>query len=66
MRITVNGEQREVAEPLSVAELLAHLELPRERIAVERNRALVPRARHAETLLAEGDRVEIVSLVGGG
>jgi len=66
VRITVNGELREMPDGLTVADLLAHLEVPRQATAVEVNRALVPRSRHGEHRLAEGDAVEIVTLVGGG
>jgi sulfur carrier protein len=66
MRVHVNGEARELAEASSVEVLLESLRLPRERVAVERNRVIVPRARFAETRLEEGDRVEIVRFVGGG
>jgi thiazole synthase len=64
--ITLNGEPRDVPESLSVAELLRHLGVQPEHVAVEVNRALVSRARHAETALAAGDELEIVTLVGGG
>ena len=66
MQIHVNGEPRVVATAISIAELLAELDLATERVAVERNEVLVPRRLHAETHLAEGDRVEVVTLVGGG
>lgn len=66
MQIQVNGETREVSEPLSIAELLVQLELDPRYLAVERNLKLVPRAEHKSTLLAEGDRLEVVTLVGGG
>lgn len=66
MRIVLNGEEREVADGLTVAGLLETLDVPRRYVAVERNREIVPRARHAETVLADGDRVEIVTMVGGG
>lgn len=66
MQIQVNGEQREVEASLSIAELLRQMELDPRYLAVERNLELVPRAEHAETLLAEGDRLEVVTLVGGG
>ncbi|MCC6213555.1 MAG: sulfur carrier protein ThiS [Polyangiaceae bacterium] len=66
MRITVNGEPREVADTLDVQGLLVHLELTQGLVAVEVNREVVPRARHAGTRLAEGDAVEIVHFVGGG
>ena len=66
MEITVNGTARQVAEPVAVAGLLAELGLAGKYVAVEVNRQLVPRARHAEHRLSAGDRVEIVTLVGGG
>ena len=66
MQITVNGQPREVAEGLSVAQLLDELALATKYVAVEVNLQLVPRPKHAEHRLAEGDRLEIVTLVGGG
>ena len=66
MTVTVNGQPRELAEPLTVAELLRTLEIPPRGLAVEVNLQIVPRAQHAEHLLADGDRLEIVTLVGGG
>ncbi len=66
MRIQLNGEPCEVADGTTVATLVAGLGLDRRTIAVERNREIVPRSEHAQTPLAEGDRVEIVTMVGGG
>lgn len=66
MEIVVNGESRAVAEDLSVAGLLAQLNVSTRGVAVEVNFELVPRARHAECALAAGDQVEVVTLVGGG
>lgn len=66
MQLTVNGQERVLAEGTTIAELLAELGLDPRMLAVERNLNLVPRARHAETQLAAGDRVEVVTLVGGG
>ena len=66
MIVHVNGEEREVADDLTLAGLLDELELATERVAVEVNRSLVVRAAHAGTRLAPGDRIEIVTLVGGG
>lgn len=63
--IVVNGEPRSVPAGLSVRALLAHLGLAGP-AAVERNRELVPRARHAEVTVEVGDVLEIVHLVGGG
>lgn len=66
MRIEVNGEPREVADGLTVRELLVQLALGDQVVAVERNEEIVPRAEHVSARLAEGDRVEIVHFVGGG
>lgn len=66
MRIEVNGEPREVASGLTVRELLAVLGAGDGPVAVERNRAIVPRAEHASTRLADGDHLEVVHFVGGG
>ena len=66
LTLTVNGEPRDVPAGTTVAALLAELNVPARGSAVERNRELVPRRDHAETPLAAGDRVEIVTLVGGG
>ncbi len=66
MRIVVNGADREVVDGLTVVGLLDDLEIDRRYVAVERNREIVPRARHADTLLEEGDRLEVVTMVGGG
>jgi sulfur carrier protein len=66
MQLTINGQKRELAEGATIAELLAELGLDPRMLAVERNLHLVPRGQHAETQLAEGDRVEVVTLVGGG
>ena len=66
MKLTVNGAACEAPEAITVAGLLAHLRIAAPRVAVEVNRALVPKARHAEHRLAEGDAVEIVTFVGGG
>ncbi len=66
MTILLNGENRDLAGPLPVAELLATLGLRPEYVAVEINGELVPRDRHALHVLAEGDVLEVVTLVGGG
>lgn len=64
--IRVNGVEREIAVQDTVADLLRSLELAGKRIAVERNGEIVPRSLHADTVLAAGDRLEIVVAVGGG
>ena len=66
MKIVMNGEPREVESGTTVARLIAALKMQPRFLAVERNFELVPRARHAECLLADGDQLEIVTLVGGG
>jgi sulfur carrier protein len=66
MQIEVNGERREVPEGITVAALLAELGIAAGPVAVERNRAIVPRAQHASTPLSDGDRLEVVQFVGGG
>ncbi len=66
MHVTINGERRELPAPLSVAELLRHLAVKPEYVAVELNKDLVTRSRQAETGIASGDVLEIVTLVGGG
>jgi len=66
MLVQVNGDDRELAEGTTVAQLLEQLELDARYLAVERNLQLVPRAEHAEAILAAGDRLEVVTLVGGG
>jgi len=64
--ITLNGERREVPEPLTVSGLLSILQVRAEHVAVEVNRDLVTRARHDRTPIASGDVLEVVTLVGGG
>ena len=66
MHITVNGEEKRLDEPVSVAGLLIALELEPKKIAVERNLEIVPKSLYAETALSDGDRIEIVQFVGGG
>lgn len=64
--IRVNGEAAEAPSGSSVAELVAARGLAPQQVAVELNKEIVPRAKHAETVLAAGDRIEIVTMVGGG
>jgi len=66
VEITVNGERRAVLEGSTVASLLEELALSPARVAVERNGQVVRKADHAATRLVEGDRIEIVTFVGGG
>ena len=64
--ILVNGRPHPVAPGTTVAELVRALELASDRVAIERNGAVVRRADHASCRLAPGDRIEVVTLVGGG
>lgn len=66
MTLTVNGKPMELDDGATIRDLLARMALPGGPVAVEVNRDVVPRARHAETPLREGDQVEVVTLVGGG
>lgn len=66
IQIVVNGQAETVSENLTVADLLAKLGRAPQGLAVEINREVVPRSLHAETRFSEGDRVEIVHMVGGG
>jgi len=66
MWIYVNGEAREAPAGATLADLLAELGVLSRHVAVEVNMELVPRTSHAERRLAEGDRLEVVTLVGGG
>jgi len=64
--ITVNGEPRDVPAGLTLSRVLERLELPEGRIAVELNRRVVPRGRFGGEPVEDGDRLEIVTFVGGG
>jgi sulfur carrier protein len=66
MRIEVNGESREVPEGTTVSSLLVLLGVTAPRVAVELNTRVVTRALHPLTALQGGDRVEVVTFVGGG
>ena len=70
MKLHINGEEREIAEPpatlFTLAQMIESMGMKADRVAVELNRDIVPRERWAETLLKDGDRLEIVHFVGGG
>lgn len=66
MKIVINGEGREIPEDLNVASLIEHLGMLPNRVALERNREIVPRAQWKETQVQANDSFEIVHLVGGG
>lgn len=66
MKITLNGEPREIGPAQHVLDLLEAAGYRGKRVAVEVNRQIVPRSAHAQHRLQEGDRVEIVHAIGGG
>jgi sulfur carrier protein len=66
MQLFVNGESQVCAEPCSLAEFIRRLGMKGDRVAVELNREIVPRAQWTDTQLDDGDRLEVVHFVGGG
>lgn len=66
MHVTLNGEPREVPGPLTLAALLAHLDIDARRVTVELNETVVKRARYEDTPVRPDDVIEIVNFVGGG
>ena len=66
MKLIINGEDRTFPSPLSLVGLVEQLGMKPERVAVELNRDIVPRERWVETMLSDGDRLEVVHFVGGG
>ena len=66
IEIVVNGTPQKILRGTTVARLIFELGLGERRVAVERNREVVPRDRHASCELEAGDRLELVTLVGGG
>jgi thiamine biosynthesis protein ThiS len=64
--ITLNGERFELDSPISVAALLAQLDIDPRRVAVEHNLSIIKRQTYSDTLIGEGDTLEIVNFVGGG
>ena len=64
--IEINGKSQQVAEGTTVSRLLLDLKINNKYCAVERNLELIPREQHADCELSNGDRIEIVTLVGGG
>jgi thiazole synthase len=66
LRVTINGEGRELDAPVNVRELLTKLGLDPAKIAVERNLEIVPRSLYGEVVVGEGDKLEIVHFIGGG
>jgi sulfur carrier protein len=66
VRVRVNGEDLDLPQGASVTSVLEHLAIATPRVAVERNREIVPKAQYASTALAAGDVLEVVEFVGGG
>ena len=66
MTITLNGDPFEIVRPLTVTDLLAHLDIDPRRVAVEHNLFVLKRDAFDHTVVREGDSVEIVNFVGGG
>ena len=66
MIVTINGERREVPDSLNVIALLEHLGMRSDRVAIERNLDILPRAQWKETAVQPNDSFEIVQFVGGG
>ena len=66
MRLTINGEEREIAAAATIAALVAELGLDPRKVAVEQNLEIIPRSTYAKAPLADGDRIEIVHFIGGG
>jgi thiamine biosynthesis protein ThiS len=64
--VEINGEARQLEKPISAAALLLVLDLPREKVALERNREIVPRSLYDTVMIGEGDKLEIVHFIGGG
>ena len=66
MQVQINGESRLFEQEMSISTLLQESGLAGKRIAVEVNETIVPKSRHAETMLQDGDRIEIIHAIGGG
>lgn len=66
MRLLLNGDERDFAGVSSIADLVSALGLDARKVAVERNLEIAPRSTYADTILADGDRIEIVTFIGGG
>ena len=60
MRLLLNGEERDLADVVTIADLVTALGLDARKVAVERNLEIAPRSTYADTALADGDRIEIV------
>ena len=66
MTIILNGQKKDVPAGITVLGLLEHLGIQQQRVAVERNEEIVRKARYGDTIISEGDSLEVVSFMGGG
>ncbi len=66
LEITVNGSLLQLPSGSTIVDLMHHLGLTGQRVAVERNQEVIPRSNYAQTVLVSGDRLEIIRAVGGG
>jgi thiamine biosynthesis protein ThiS len=66
MKLLLNGEERVFEGVNTLADLVSSLGLDARKVAVERNLEIAPRSTYADTALADGDRIEIVTFIGGG
>jgi thiamine biosynthesis protein ThiS len=66
MNVRINGEERVLDAPMNVESLLAHLGIDPRKVAVERNREIVPKSTYAQVMVDEGDQLEVVHFIGGG
>jgi sulfur carrier protein len=66
MKVTINGQMQKLPDGATVTGMLEALGVQNRRVAVELNREVIPRAQHPGTPLADGDVIEVVTLVGGG
>lgn len=67
MFLVINGEDyHDLPDSLTVAGLIAHLKLPEKKIAIERNREIVPKSTFSQAALSDGDKLEIIHFIGGG
>lgn len=66
MKVFINGESREIPDEFNLTELLAHLSMPRERVAVELNKEVVRKKDWETITVNDADKIEIIHFVGGG
>lgn len=66
MQVTINGESRQLDDESSIEQMLKMSDLAGKRIAVEVNESIIPKSRHAQTRLHDGDKIEIIHAIGGG